>query len=171
MDHVRGAIDAVYRFLASLKLAVISLSSLAAVAGLRDLLRVELRHRRRPGCIYQSTGSPSCWRSWPSTSSARRLIRYPWKKRQTGFVITHAGLLILSAARTGASRRPTRGRSGCSRARPGTSSSGGDDPVIRVREVDPHTQEARREYELPFKPGPFAGGAARPICTGCSTWS
>ena len=25
------------------------------------------------------------------------LIRYPWKKRQTGFVITHAGLLILLA--------------------------------------------------------------------------
>ena len=23
------------------------------------------------------------------------LIRYPWKKRQTGFVVTHAGLLIL----------------------------------------------------------------------------
>ena len=25
------------------------------------------------------------------------LIRYPWKKRQTGFVVTHAGLLILLA--------------------------------------------------------------------------
>ena len=30
--------------------------------------------------------------------------------------------------------------------------------MIRIREVDPHTQEAQREYDLPFKPGPFAWG-------------
>ena len=33
-----------------------------------------------------------------------------------------------------------------------------NDPVIRVRELDPHTQEPEREYDLPFKPGPFRVG-------------
>ena len=34
----------------------------------------------------------------------------------------------------------------------------GNDPVIRVREVDPHTQEPGPVYELHFKPGPFPWG-------------
>ena len=33
-----------------------------------------------------------------------------------------------------------------------------NDPVIRVRELDPHTQEPGPSYELHFKPGPFPWG-------------
>ena len=48
--------------------------------------------------------------------------------------------------------------SACSRVKRRSQLVRRNDPVIRVREVDPHTQEAQREYDLPFKPGPFAWG-------------
>ena len=49
LQGLSRVIDAIYRFLASLKLAVISLSSLAAALALRDLLRVVVRDCRGAG--------------------------------------------------------------------------------------------------------------------------
>ena len=46
------------------------------------------------------------------------LIRYPWTKRQTGFVITHAGLLIVIAGSWWAAQTSDEGSSGCARGRP-----------------------------------------------------
>jgi hypothetical protein len=37
-----------------------------------------------------------------------------------------------------------------------------NDPVIRVRELDPHTQEPERAFEMYFKPGPFPWGDGEP---------
>ena len=90
------------------------------------------------------------------------LIRFPWKKRQTGFVITHAGLLIVLAGVVTASEPPTRDRSGCSRATSASELVRVDHPVIRVWEVDPHTQQFTREIDSPFLPGAFSWGPGRP---------
>ncbi len=37
-----------------------------------------------------------------------------------------------------------------------------DYPVIRIWEVDPHTRERTREFDLPFRPGPFEWGPGKP---------
>ena len=45
------------------------------------------------------------------------------------------------------------------------------DSVIRVREVDPHTQKPNSEYELHFNPGPFSWGEGESrTCVICSIW-
>ena len=57
--------------------------------------RSSRRGTARPPCRSGSTGargSPSCSRSSGTNILCAALIRFPWKKRQTGFVITHAGL-------------------------------------------------------------------------------
>ena len=90
------------------------------------------------------------------------LIRFPWKKRQTGFVITHAGLLILLAGLVvRACRRPTRGRSACSRARRKSQLVRIDYPVIRVRKLDPQTQRADQPRVRDRRSGPATSPGAR----------
>ena len=85
------------------------------------------------------------------------LIRFPWKKRQTGFVITHAGLLVLIFGSYWSMRTADEGTVGMLKGET-RSMVRRNDPVIRVRELDPHTQEPGRSYELHFKPGPFPWG-------------
>ena len=41
-----------------------------------------------------------------------------------------------------------------------------DYPVIRVWEIDPHTREHTREFDLPFRPGPFEWGPGKPRSPG-----
>ena len=39
-------------------------------------------------------------------------------------------------------------------------------PVIRILEIDPHTDEHTRETDLPFRPGPFEWGPGKPRSPG-----
>jgi len=48
--------------------------------------------------IYQTKGFAILLAFLGTNILCAALIRYPWKKRQTGFVITHAGLLVLLAS-------------------------------------------------------------------------
>src|SRR6516165_6533679 len=89
------AIDAVYHFLASLKLAVISISSLALALALGTFFERSYGTSAAQDYVYQSTWFAFLLAFLAINILCAALIRYPWKKRQTGFVITHAGLLIL----------------------------------------------------------------------------
>ena len=86
------------------------------------------------------------------------LIRFPWKKRQIGFVITHAGLLILIAGSYLGFRSSDEGMMAMLEGESRSQVLRRQDSVIRVRELDPQTQKAGSEVELHFKPGPFAWG-------------
>ena len=97
------------------------------------------------------------------------LIRYPWKKRQTGFVITHAGLLIMLAGSYYSVRTADEGQVGMLEGDGKGELVRTDYPVIRVWEVDPHTQQYRREIDLPFLPGSFAWGPGKPQPRASST--
>ena len=90
------------------------------------------------------------------------LIRFPWKKRQTGFVITHAGLLIVLAGSYYSVRTADEGQVGMLEGDVQSELVRIDYPVIRVWEVDPHTQQSSREFDLPFRPARSRGGRARP---------
>lgn len=87
----------VYEFLASLRFAVILITLLAIVLGLGTF-------------VESGYGTEAVkfgvWNTWWFTLLNAMLavsifcaaaIRYPWKRHQTGFVITHIGLLILLA--------------------------------------------------------------------------
>src|SRR3954447_6495279 len=158
LDGLMRAIDAVYRFLASLKLAVISLCSLAAALAVGTFFERSYGTSAAQDYVYQSTWFAVLLAFLATNILCAALIRYPWKKRQTGFVVTHAGLLVLIFGSYWSFRTADEGIVGMLEGETRSQLVRRNDPVIRVREVDPHTQEAQREYDLPFKPGPFAWG-------------
>ena len=93
---VRAVLGA-YEFLASLKFAVVLIGMLATVLGVGTF-------------VESGYGTEAVkfgiWNTWWFTLLGSLLavsifcaaaIRYPWKKNQTGFVITHIGLLVLLA--------------------------------------------------------------------------
>src|SRR4051812_41803807 len=87
--------DAVYRFFASLKLAVISLGTLAGVLAYATFFEKWYGTAAVQEWIYRSAGFSILLAFLAANVLCAALIRYPWKKRQTGFVIPHAGLLVL----------------------------------------------------------------------------
>src|SRR4051794_17664739 len=96
-NRLLGIVDATYRFLASLKLAVISLGTLAAVLAYATFFESWYGASAVQEWIYQTKGFAVLLAFLGMNILSAALIRYPWKKRQTGFVITHAGLLVLLA--------------------------------------------------------------------------
>ena len=92
-DRFARMIDAIYRFLASLKLAVISISTLAATLAYATFFESWYGAGAAQQYIYRSPGFAILLAFLGMNILCAALIRYPWKKRQTGFVVTHAGLL------------------------------------------------------------------------------
>ena len=96
-DLLARGVDVIYRFLASLKLAVISISTLAATLAYATFFESRYGGTAAQEWIYRSPGFAILLAFLGMNILCAALIRYPWKKRQTGFVVTHAGLLILLA--------------------------------------------------------------------------
>lgn len=89
------AVLAVYRFLASVKLAVVSLGSLAFVLAFATFYEREHGAAAVNETIYQSVPFAVLLAFLGLNILCAALIRYPWKKRQIGFLITHTGLIVL----------------------------------------------------------------------------
>ena len=64
-------------------------------AGLRHLVQQRYGMAAAQEWIYQTKGFALLLAFLGTNILCAALIRYPWTKRQTGFVITHAGLLIV----------------------------------------------------------------------------
>ena len=76
-----------------LKLAVFSLSSLAASLAFATWFESSYGTTAAQDYVYKSTWFAVLLAFLAVNILCAALIRFPWKKRQTGFVITHAGLL------------------------------------------------------------------------------
>jgi hypothetical protein len=158
--------DAIYHFLASLKLAVISLGSLAATLAYATFFESANGGTAAQLYIYRRPWFAVLLAFLGMNILCAALIRYPWKKRQTGFVITHAGLLILLAGSYYSVRTADEGQMGMLEGDVKREMVRTDHPVIRVWEVDPSTQEKTRQYDLPFEPGTFRWGPGVPRTEG-----
>ncbi len=162
VDRLARMVDGMYRFLASLKLAVLSISSLAATLAYATFFESWYGAGAAQQYIYRSTGFAVLLAFLGINILCAALIRYPWKKRQTGFVVTHAGLLILLAGSYYSVRTADEGQVGMLEGDVKGELVRIDDPVIRIWEIDPHTRERTREFDLPFHPGPFEWGPTKP---------
>ncbi|CAN5845444.1 hypothetical protein BH23PLA1_BH23PLA1_25060 [soil metagenome] len=91
----RGVGYAVFRFFASLKLAVFSLSTLAILLTVGMFFEREFGNQALQDYIYRTWWFGLLLLLLGTNILCAALIRYPWKKRQAGFVVTHAGLLVL----------------------------------------------------------------------------
>ncbi len=158
---LRG-IDAIYRFLASLKLAVFSLLTLAASLAFATFIESSHGTSAAQDYVYRSTWFALLLAFLAVNILSAALIRFPWKKRQTGFVITHAGLLVLIFGSYWSMRTADEGFVAMLEGETRSELVRRNDPVIRVRELDPHTQEPGPSYEMHFQPGPFPWGEGEP---------
>src|SRR3954454_10864891 len=160
-------IDAIYRFLASLKLAVFSLGTLAAVLAYATFFESWHGTSAVQEWIYQTKWFAVLLAFLGVNILCAALIRYPWKRRQTGFVITHAGLLVLLAGSFYSLKTSEEGQVGMTEGEARAEMVRMDAPVIRVVPIDAGTgRPADQEYRLPFRPGNFAWGPGKPRPTG-----
>jgi hypothetical protein len=85
----------IFKLLASLKLAVLLIVVLAAVLAVATVLEAEYGREYAQWYVYASHWFIALLTLLGVNILAATLIRFPWKQHQTGFVVTHAGLLVL----------------------------------------------------------------------------
>jgi hypothetical protein len=158
---LRG-VDALYRFLASLKLAVISLSTLAAVLAYATFFESWYGMAAVQEWIYRSKAFAVLLAFLGTNILCAALIRYPWKKRQIGFLITHAGLLILLAGSWKSVQTADEGQVGMLEGETNRQLVRIDYPAVRVRKLDAQDEVVKPEYAIDFRPGNFPWGPGRP---------
>lgn len=85
----------IYKFLASLKLAVILLVSLSAILAMATWLESKYDAKTAAHMVYGSWWFYVFLFMLGVNVLAAALIRYPWKRHQTGFVIVHLGIIVI----------------------------------------------------------------------------
>lgn len=145
-----------YAFLASLRLAVLLIVSLVVVLAWATVIEQRYGGKAAWFGIYGTGWFSALLLLLGGNVLAAALIRFPWKRHQTGFVITHFGILVLLA--------------GCLLSRlggidaqmpiyEGTRAHRAFEDVQRLElAVVPMGNGAAREplrVSIPFQPGPF----------------
>lgn len=155
----KGILWGTYRFLASLKLAVISLSSLAIILSYATFYESWYGTQAARAFVYRSPVFYIINVLLFANILCAALIRYPWKRHQTGFVITHLGLLTLIFGSFISQQFTDDGEMGLAEGESTRQLLRSQKPVIRVRV--PETDDmgntiGQQEYELDIYPGVFA---------------
>lgn len=84
-----------FKFFASLKLAIFLLASLALVFAAGTLIESAFGTEAAKLMVYQSPWMSLLLILLALNVTAAALDRLPWKRKHTGFVITHAGILLI----------------------------------------------------------------------------
>jgi hypothetical protein len=98
---LRSLLYWIYRFLASMQLAVALIATLAVVLAGATFLEAARGREYVQWYVYHSNWFLTLLALLAVNILAATLIRFPWSFRQTGFLITHAGLLILLGGSVG----------------------------------------------------------------------
>src|SRR5580658_7891622 len=88
-------LDKFFEFCASLKLAIVLILSLAFYLAAATFYESAYGTAAVQQVIYDSPGFILLMALLAINVMAAVVIRYPWKRKQTGFIITHAGIEIL----------------------------------------------------------------------------
>ncbi len=152
---LRG-IDGIYRFLASLKLAVMLLTLLAFTLGYATFFESWYGTDAVQKYIYRSKGFALLLAMLGVNILCAALVRFPWKRRQTGFVVTHAGLITVLIGSFISLKTTDDGRVGLVEGDSGHQYVRIDHEVLRVQKVDPQTGQVDRQFVVPFSGGAFA---------------
>jgi hypothetical protein len=85
----------IFQFLASLKLAVILLVTLAIILSVATFYESIYDTKTAQYLVYRSPLFALFLGFLGINLTASALMRYPWKKAQTGFVVTHLGIILV----------------------------------------------------------------------------
>jgi hypothetical protein len=97
MRAFRTYTNTIVRTLASIKLAVCLIVVLAVVIGIATVLETKHGRHYSQWYVYHSAWFAGLLGLLAASVFSAAYVRFPWKRHQTGFVITHAGLLVLLA--------------------------------------------------------------------------
>lgn len=145
------AVMAVYRFLASVKLAVISILSLAGTLAYATWFEKRYGSMAVQQYVYEGVWFSILLAFLAINIFCAASIRFPWKRRQTGFVVTHVGLLTLIFGSWWGFQYSDEGQAGGPEGGVIDKLVRTKYPVVRVKELAGHDVE----FELPFNGGPF----------------
>jgi ResB-like family len=165
LSPVWKVFDGLYRFFASLKLAVFSLLTLSAVLAYATFFESWYGTHAVQEWIYQSKAFALLLAFLGVNIFCAALIRFRWDdqqkgwtRRQTGFVITHVGLLTVLLGSWITLRTSDEGQIMLSEGGTTDQMVRIDNSVIRVQTVAAETGKAEggKEFELPFRHGAFS---------------
>ena len=148
--------DAVFRFLSSLKLAVMLLLSLAVVLAYGTFYESAHGAQAVALDIYQSKWFALLMAMLGVNILCAALIRFPWKRRQTGFVITHSGLIILLIGSFMSIKMTDEGEVYINEGKSSHTYVRENYPVVRVDTLDQNMRATGQPFVLPFRPGASA---------------
>ena len=137
-----------YRLLASLELAVVLIVVLAAVLAWATFMEAGQGREYTQWFVYSSQWFIALLALLGVNVLAAALIRFPWERRQIGFVVTHAGILVLLA---GAIQTFIGGVEGQLNFVEGETN---DSLLLTHRSSLKLIEEGREPAELVFSPGP-----------------
>jgi hypothetical protein len=95
LHEVKRRMDAAARHLASLKLAIALVVALVAAVVVATVLATKHGREYSQWFVYHTMWFVALLIAISMSVFSAAYVRYPWKRHQTGFVITHAGLLML----------------------------------------------------------------------------
>jgi hypothetical protein len=157
--------DNTYRFLASLKLAVFSLSTLAAVLAYATFFESWYGTHAVQEWIYRSKAFALLLAFLGINIFCAALIRFRWDeqqkgwtRRQTGFVITHVGLLVVLFGSWVTLNTADEGQVALREGESTSTMIRPDHTMFRITSIDPKTGEPAgdREWEIPFRSSAFS---------------
>jgi hypothetical protein len=96
-SRVFPSLSALFRFLASLKLAVTLLISLAIILGIATYIESIASADEARRLVYQTWWFSFVLIILAINVAFAALSRLPWKRRHVGFVVTHAGIILVLA--------------------------------------------------------------------------
>ena len=92
---MRDFLNKIFRFFSSLKLAVPLLVTLAVLLAAGTIVESRFSTWAAKHYVYSTWWFAAFLLLLGTNVLCSALSRYPWKKHQTGFVITHSGILLI----------------------------------------------------------------------------
>ncbi len=107
---LRRAWRRIFRFLSSVKLAVILLMVLIAATAVGTIYESRFDAKVARAYVYEAPWFNAWLILLGVNLAAAAFSRYPWKRHHTGFVITHAGIITLLVGAVVGASGGSRGR-------------------------------------------------------------
>jgi hypothetical protein len=140
-----------YEFLASLKLAVVLILSLAVLLGLATFVEANYGTAAVGFLIYHTWFFTAVLALLALNIFCAASIRFPWKRHQTGFVITHIGLLTLLTGSAISDRGSVNSQMLCYLGDSSRAAIDMDQSMITVEDIPGRPEP----LQVRFAPGPF----------------
>lgn len=156
---LRGAFT-LCRWLGSLRLAVVLLVVLAGALAVATLLEASYGQKYVQWYVYGSQWFSALLGLLGVNILASALVRFPWKRRQIGFLTTHAGVLVLLIGSMQTFLGGIEGQISL------TEGDTADSIVLIDRsqlKIAGHGQSGQLSTEFSFAPGPVDWGADEPL--------